>query len=249
MIIDEVFTCQQSRSSHIFQYFSISNKSTSTTLKFIGVDTAGNVEQVQTQTYTISTSNTGPAAPTVDDPTSGTGYTNAANPITISGTTQTGVTSVTIYDSETQLPGTATISRNSFTYSATLAEGQHSITAKATDADGTTGPSSTAVAFTVDRTAPAAPSISPPDGTIFPAPPPAGTANFIVTGNTEAYATVNIYRNSILIETVTADNAGVWGTTPQILPPGSYTYKVTATDAANNTSPPSSVTITVRGFP
>lgn len=60
------------------------------------------------------------------------------------------------------------------------------------------------------------------------------------SGVTEAWATVGIFDNGVLIATVTADGAGAWSYTPAPpLPPGSHAIRVTATDAAGNTSPSS----------
>lgn len=224
--------------------------SSTTTLKFIGVDTLGNQEQVQTQTYTIDT--TSPGAPTVNDPTGGTGFTNAQNPITIIGTTDAGTATVQIFDNNAAI-GTATVSgivsqgTVSFTFDATLAEAPHSITAKATDAAGNTGPSSNTVTFKVDRTAPAAPVMGspPPDGlvliAILPGNPGAGSSPpFLVAGTAEPGSKITVYDGSTQISLVSGtgivDLSGNYGGTIT-LPVGTHTISVTATDAANNPSP------------
>lgn len=175
---------------------------TTTTLKFIGVDTTGNVGQVQTESYIIQASE--PTAPIVNDPTSGTGYTNAQNPITITGNTPT-TNSVQIFDSDTAID-TAGVAGNAFRFLANLDEGQHIIAARAIiDAQaGTLGPSSNPVTFIVDRTSPAAPMLNePPNGLIL-----SSSGHLVpvaVSGTAEIGSTVKVIDNRVSDANVVID--------------------------------------------
>jgi hypothetical protein len=108
----------------------------------------------------VITAVTDDVAPALGNVTNG-GSTNDTKP-TFTGTAEAGST-VTLYEGATVL-GTATADSNgnwSITPATALTESTHSITAKATDAAGTTGAASAAYAVTVDTSAPAAPSRCP----------------------------------------------------------------------------------------
>ncbi|MDO9139751.1 MAG: Ig-like domain-containing protein, partial [Methylobacter sp.] len=80
--------------------------------------------------------------------------TNKTNDLTISGTAETGST-VTIYATDgTTALNTGTATSGNFSIDISLVEGSHSLTAKAADAAGNVSVASSALAITVDTTAP-----------------------------------------------------------------------------------------------
>ncbi len=126
-------------------YSNIADGSHSFTVKV--TDNAGNTA---TASWTWTVDATAPAAPIITSPTQNS-FT-AANPITVSvNNIETGTT-VSILEGSTVLAST-TASGTSVNVDVNLGEGQHTITAKSTDAAGNSA-SSSAVTFTVDRTAP-----------------------------------------------------------------------------------------------
>jgi hypothetical protein len=121
-----------------------------------------------------------------------------------------------------------------------LADGSYSYTATATDPVGNTA-TSDAFSFTVDTTAPSAPTIA--DSAVVNGYVNAAndTASQALVGTAEPGSTVNIYLNgaSKPAYTVTADGSGNWSQTIGALADASYSYRATATDAAGNSSSPS----------
>ncbi|ONS19616.1 Ig-like domain-containing protein, partial [Burkholderia cenocepacia] len=105
-------------------------------------------------------------------------------------------------------------------------------TVTATDTAGNVSTPSTAFELTVDTTAPALPTVNATDGTSL-------------SGTAEAGATVNIDTNGdgTPDATVTADPSGAWTYTPSTPLPIGTVIGVTATDAAGNTGPSGSVTV------
>ena len=70
-----------------------------------------------------------------------------------------------------------------------------------------------------------------------------GGSTPMLSGSTEANATITVYNNGVLVGTTVASGSGAWSYTLS-LSSGSHTITVTATDAAGNVST-SSVGITV----
>ncbi len=175
--------------------------------------------------------------------------TNDAQP-TLSGTAEAGST-VKIFDNGV-LIGTVTATGGawSFTPTPALSDGLHPLTITATDAAGNTSGPTTAFVVNVDATAPTAPVISSVvddvgsvTGPVINGNPTNDTTPTL-NGTAEANATVRIYDGGVLIGTVTADGNGNW-TLPQAtisLTNGQHNFTATATDAAGNTSAPSSIT-------
>ncbi len=133
-----------------------------------------------------------------------------------------------------------------------LPEGEHTFQVKATDAAGNEGAPASFI-WTIDLTAPAAPSIaSPAEGEIIPFTA-AGWNRPAFSGQAEPGATVAVYLsapgamhlagalhlNVQPLCTATANPAGEW-TCPseQPLPPGANRVTAAATDAAGNTGQP-----------
>jgi large repetitive protein len=126
------------------------------TVSVVATDAAGNPSSPGTNNFILDT--TAPATPSIN-PVEGDGIVNAAEAaagFTITGTAEAGAT-VTIKDGTTVVGTTtanATTGAWSFTPGTALGEGLHSITATATDAAGNTGAATSALAFTIDTTAP-----------------------------------------------------------------------------------------------
>ncbi|ONS23940.1 large repetitive protein, partial [Burkholderia cenocepacia] len=162
-----------------------------------------------------------------------TGATTDDTTPTLAGTAEAGST-VSVYDGTTLLGTTTADPSGNWTFTPTtgLGEGAHSITVTATDTAGNVSTPSTAFELTVDTTAPALPTVNATDGTSL-------------SGTAEAGATVNIDTNGdgTPDATVTADPSGAWTYTPSTPLPIGTVIGVTATDAAGNTGPSASVTV------
>lgn len=144
----------------------------------------------------------------------------------LSGTTEPNAT-VAISDNGVVIGSAVADAAGAWTFmpGAPLGEGPHSFTATATDAVGNTGPASAVFTLVVDTTAPAAPEINPSNGTIL-------------TGTTEADATVNLDLDGdgTFDVTVVANADGEWTYTPTTLLPNGASVIANATDTAGNTS-------------
>src|SRR4029077_8847949 len=129
------------------------------------------------------------------------------NTLTVAGTAEAGST-VTVYDTDgTTVVGTGVATGGVFSITTSvLGEGVHTLTARATDAVGNQGASSTAFHVTIDTVAPVAPSI-----TAFSVD--SGTAGDHLTNDTTltlsgtagaAGNTVEIFQNDVSIGTTVA---------------------------------------------
>ena len=122
-----------------------------------------------------------------------------------------------------------------------LAAGGHRFEVRATDAAGNTDATSAVRTWTIDVTAPSAPTIdSPADGTIR------STGDFTVSGTAEAGSTVELFDGAASLGTATTGSTGAWSKALTGVAQGSHTYTAKATDPAGNTSGASNaVTLTV----
>ncbi|MFY0583604.1 Ig-like domain-containing protein [Cystobacter fuscus] len=174
-----------------------------------------------------------PAAPVVTLPGEGDSV-STLRPV-IQGTAEADST-VTVY-LDNRPPVTVTASgTGAWTYTPgfDLAQGGHTVKATATDKAGNVGPESNVRGFNVDTLAPAAPVVSTPaQGSHSNNKLP------VITGTAEANTTVTVYLDGSVVGTAPVDGTGHWSFTTAELPDGTYTVKVTTTDAANNTSPES----------
>ncbi|MCT4708625.1 Ig-like domain-containing protein [Enterobacteriaceae bacterium H16N7] len=227
------------------------------TLTVTATDTAGNAT-ASSAGFVVNVDTTPPAAPVItavadDGPTPGpvvSGQpTNDTTP-TLTGTAEPNTT-LTVRDNGTII-GTANVDGTgnwSFTPAAPLTEGSHNLTLTATDAAGNVGPASTAFNVVVDTTAPVVPVIT----TVIDDQTAIGTDTTLTNGQltkdtlptlkgtSEANAVITIREGTTPIGTTTADGSGNWSFTPTApLGQGSHSLNVTATDAAGNTSNPSS---------
>ncbi len=173
-----------------------------------------------------------PNAPTIssfsnDSGVAGDKITND-NTLTLTGTAAANST-VKVFDGTTQI-GTATAnSSGAWNYTTTaLADGNHNLTAKVTDASGNTSAASVALAIKVDTTAPAVP-VALGDSIV-------NGNQVLLNGTAEANSTVKVYDGLTLVGTATAKADGTWSVTTSPLSTGPHDLTATATDVAGNTS-------------
>ncbi|WP_313436650.1 Ig-like domain-containing protein [Novosphingobium sp.] len=205
-------------------------------------DAAGNVSGAGNATVDTAIDTTPPVPPVVsgasDDsdpvvsPLLPDGATNDTTP-TFGGTTEPGST-VEVFDNDS-LIGTATVAANgswTFTPATPLGEGAHRVTFVAIDAQGNRGAASAPFAFTVDTSAPAAPTVRATDGTM-------------ISGTAEVGSTVGIDTTGDGVPDGFAqvDGSGNWTFIPGSAVPDGTVISVTATDAAGNASPPATVAV------
>jgi uncharacterized protein (TIGR03382 family) len=121
----------------------------------------------------------------------------------------------------------------SFTPTTDLPPGSYTVFAELTKQEVWSPPSNTN-AFTIDLTPPAIPEvITPGDGSTTGTRP-------VIQGNAEPNSTVTIYIDGKAVGTAPVNASGTFTYTPSTpLDAGPHTVSVTATDAANNTSPQS----------
>ena len=219
------------------------------TLTATASDAAGNQSAASTA-FQVTIDTTAPVAPVIvsvtDDvaPVTGLVANNGSSndpTLTIGGTAEAGST-VTVYDTDgTTVLGTGVATGGAFTITTSvLGEGTHALTARATDAAGNQGASSTAFRVTIDTVAPVAPSI-----TAFSVD--SGTAGDHLTNDRTltlsgtagaAGNTVEIFRNGVSIGTTVADIGGNWSLADATsLADGAYQFTARATDAAGNQGP------------
>lgn len=195
----------------------------------------------------------------VTGPIANNGYTNDTTP-TFSGTAEKGST-VTVYDGATPL-GTVIASAVdgswSFTPSAPLGQGSHTITATATDAAGNIGNASPDFVLTVDSIAP-----NPVTNVTVTDNVPGGTVgalasggvtndkNPVISGTAEVGSTVAVYANGAYLGSVNVTATdGSWSYTSSTLTDATYSITTTVTDQAGNVSGSSTpFTITVDTTP
>ncbi len=209
-------------------------------------DAAANTASNSLGTFTVDTQ--APAAPTgLADSSISNAYVNATRDTTgqaLTGSAEAGST-VSIYLNGSTTPALTTTANASGVWSRTvgsLTNGTYSYSATATDAAGNTGPAASLATFTVDVTAPTAPTIS--DSAVSGGYVNAAQDVFrqALTGTAEAGSTVAVYlnRSTTPYATTTASSRdGTWGVALDQLPEGTYSYTATATDAAGNTGPAS----------
>ena len=171
-----------------------------------------------------------PGAPEIKSPGPGTLKTAISQ---ITGNAETGTT-VEVFDGSKSL-GTAPTKTdpdgNWWSLSTQLGDGTYSLTAKATNAAGKTGPPSKAVTVVVD-TGPGAPVItSPKDGDKL-------TGISEIDGTAEPISKVEVFKNGTLLGTIATGNDGKWALNlSPVLGTGGYIFTARATDALGETGP------------
>ncbi|MEG9610938.1 BapA/Bap/LapF family large adhesin [Citrobacter portucalensis] len=221
----------------------------------VATDQAGNTGGVSSS-FTIELDSIAPSIPVISSvqdntapttgPISNGQISNESRPA-LSGTGEIGATITVLSDG--QAIGTTIVGAGgswSFTPSAALGNGQHTLTVTATDSAGNTSLPSGGFTYTVDTLAPTAPMITQVADDVGPL---IGNLNNgqatndplpTLSGTAEANSTVRIYDNGSFIGFTTADGTGAWTFTPGTqLGNGNHALTVTATDAAGNVSPTS----------
>ena len=229
-------------------------------------DAAGNPSG-QSNAWTIIVDGTAPAAPVitqvVDDVPERTGSldlnetTNDSTP-TLSGTAAANAT-VTIRVDGVDIGTTVAdgLGAWSFTPDTPIAEGQHTLTAVATDAAGNISDVSNSWGIIIDSVAPDAPVITQ---VVDDVPERLGALNSgdstndttpTLNGTAEPGSTVTIRQDGVDLTTIVIDSSGTWTYTPTTpLVNGTYTFTAVTTDGAGNTSQPSGgFTLTVDTTP
>ncbi|MBK5143719.1 Ig-like domain repeat protein [Budviciaceae bacterium BWR-B9] len=170
------------------------------------------------------------------------GFTDDTQPEVIGITKANSI--VKVYDGETLLGSTKADAKGdwSFTPATALKEGEHSITAKATDLAGNTSAATDAFKFTIDTVAPTKPTIESAEDNEGSITGTLHSGDFTddstptLTGKAEKGSTVNVYDGTTLLGTTTANSEGVWTYTTDALTEAKHTFHVTSTDAAGNVS-------------
>lgn len=236
-------------SNGVWSYTTGSLTAGSHSLTARATDAAGNTGAASAPVTINSTSTpttTTPTAPSInsfsnDSGIAGDRVTND-NTLTLTGTAAANST-VKVFDGTTQI-GTATADSNgTWSYTTpTLADGSHSLTAKVTNASGSTSTSS-ALAVTIDTTAPTAPTISPQssDTSFSSSARTVATATtdsdgVALTGTAEANSTIKVFDGATQIGTTAANSSGNWSYTADDLADGNHSITSRAVDTAGNTS-------------
>jgi len=250
-IVNATYVSGSGTNSLVFRYTVVTGDADTTGGIGVGVlaangatltDAAGNtfVSTFTAPTNAIVVDTTAPAAPIV----TGTSPVNVgtATP-TISGTAEAGAT-VRVYDtsvSPVALLGTVTAGGGgawSIT-STSLLDGDHAVSATATDPAGNLSADATAVTWRVDLTAPAAPVLNTitDDTGRSSSDRITNDTTITVIGTAEAGSTIQLYSGGVATgSSVTANASGAWIATTGALSAGAATLTAKATDAAGNTS-------------
>ncbi|WP_158286402.1 Ig-like domain-containing protein [Chitinophaga sp. S165] len=203
------------------------------TYAFTATATTGSNTSAASAVYTITVDRTAPAKPGQPALASGSG--SASNDVTpdLTGSAEPG-SQVKIYDGVTQIGTATTNAAGQWTLTApSMSISLHNITVTATDVAGNVSVSSDPFPLTIDVTAPNIPAAPTLVGGV------AGVTSDntpTIIGNAEPNSTVTIYNGGTAVGTALADNNGDYIFTFPVLPDGLKTIKVTATDAAGNTS-------------
>ncbi len=173
---------------------------------------------------------TAPAAPAITAPTSGQKV-NSSSPI-VKGTSEPFATISVTLDANAPLTTVADASGAWSLQLTGVSEGNHQVAASARDTAGNLGPSSAAVPFVVDTTAPVAPVLLTPT-----AGQALSTARPVISGTSEAGATVEVFVDGVLVGSTLANGSGSWAFTPTVdVVEGSHVATAHAVDAAGNRS-------------
>lgn len=211
-------------------------------------DAAGNLGPISTA-ITVLVDTVAPSAaslPTLVATTSDTGrsttdrITNKTTPV-FSGTNESKAI-IKLYEAGTQL-GTYTPTSTSYLVASTLlGEGLHTVTVTATDIAGNLGPASSATTFTIDTTAPAAPSLPvltvASDTGVSSSDRITRTTKPYLTGTAEANASVRLFDSTVATGTagIAALDGAYTAYASTTLVNGVHTFSAKATDVAGNIS-------------
>ncbi|BAI95536.1 hypothetical protein Sj15T_33330 [Sphingobium sp. TA15] len=218
----------------------------------VTVDAAGNGSSASTA-YAVTIDSAAPAAPVIDAAADNSGSitgtvaaggsTDEVQP-TLSGTVEPGST-VAIFSNGTPA-GNASVDPAgnwTFTPALPLGDGTYNFTAVATDPAGNSSGLSSPFTITIDTAAPSLPIITQASDDVGGAPTPIAPGGLtddalpVLSGTTEALATVTIFDNGTAIGTTTADGSGNWTFTPgSPLALGAHSITASAIDAVGNES-------------
>ncbi|PAU80450.1 hypothetical protein CK501_08365 [Halovibrio salipaludis] len=207
-------------------------------------DTAGNTSSVSAaQTVTIDTTIADPTVDSITEDTATDGDQITSDDTLIFNGTSEANASVELFIDGTSI-GTTTADGSgnwSFDHTGTaLPDGDHTVTAQATDNAGNTSSVSAGLVITVD-TAIAAPTVTGiTDDTGSDGNDGITSDNTLTfNGTSKADASVEVFIDGTSIGTTTADGSGNWSFSHTSLSDGDYTVTAEATDTAGNTSDPS----------
>ncbi|MEY7686087.1 Ig-like domain-containing protein [Citrobacter cronae] len=130
---------------------------------------------------------------------------------------------------------------------ASLADGEHAVVVRATDAAGNSA-NSTTLDIVVDSTMETPAIHLDSDSGISDADRITNNASPIFSGSAEAYSSITIYQDGKAIGKVSADANGNWSysfTGSQALTDGSYIFYITATDVAGNSATSEKIQVTI----
>ena len=205
------------------------------TYSFTATAKTGSNTSAASPVFKVTVDLTAPAKPGRPTLGAASGSGNATNDQTpdLTGSAEPG-SQIKVFDGGTQIGTTTTNAAGVWTITApNMTESLHNITVTATDVAGNTSVPSDQFPLTVDVTVPPTP----------PAPTLVGGIGNVTNDNTpdikgtaEKNSTVTIYSGTTAVGTTNADNNGDYTFTFPTLADGSYTIRVTATDAAGNTS-------------
>lgn len=211
-------------------------------------DAAGNLGPISTSITLVVDTVAPPAAslPTLVATTSDTGrsttdrITTQTKPM-FSGTNESKAI-IKLYEGGTQLGTYTTKSTTYLVPSSLLGEGTHTVTVTTTDVAGNLGPASTATTFTIDITAPAAPSLP-----VLTLASDTGVSNSdritkltrpYLAGTAEGNASVRLYDGAVATGTagIAATGGAYTAYASTTLVNGLHTFSARATDVAGNLS-------------
>jgi N-acetylneuraminic acid mutarotase len=201
----------------------------------VAVDAAGNTSQPYSFRFSVDTK--APAAPVLKPLDA---FINGPRP-TVSGTAEPISTVTVSVDGTVERQVAADLEGLwSVTLSTVLKDGEHTVSASATDPEGNKGQDSARLTFTVDTRVPPAPEVlSPQEGDTL------DSQSASAHGTAESLSTVTVSVDG-KDSTTQADSTGAWSLSlPTGLRKGAHTLMVTATDRAGNISPSSPRTFTV----
>ena len=206
------------------------------TIAAMSTDAAGNISAASTA-ITVTVDVTPPKSPVLTTLTSST---NNAKPV-IAGTAEA-LSTVTILDGSTAL-GTAVASSAgvwTFTPTAALSNGAHTVTAMTKDLAGNVSDASTAITLTIDTAAPDKPVLTTAGMTTNNTKP-------VIAGTAEVGSTVTVYDGTTALGTAMAGSDGAWSFTPvTALSAAAHSITAKSMDAAGNISAASAaITVTV----
>lgn len=212
------------------------------------VDVVGNTSDASSA-FTVTIDTTAPDAPggLSIDPADDSGVSNSdhltnISAQTVTGTAEAGAT-VVLYDGATAL-GTQVATGGVWTIgTGTLAEGGHTLTARAVDAAGNTGAASAALTVTIDLStpAPSAMALTAASDTGYSATDRiTNSTTLSLTGSAEANSSVTLYDGAAgsltPLATLVADGNGAWSYSGSGFAEGAHTFTATAVDPSGNTS-------------